>query len=71
MDSKNINIYVSVAIFCTLVVVIILVTFGLFFCLEEKKKREIQKREKYLRNINSFVVATSTLVDATTRVSDL
>ena len=70
MDSQLINLYVFVAIFCALIVIVVLVAFGLFFCLEEMKKREIQEREKYLESVKTFVIATSTLADATSKVQD-
>lgn len=70
MDSQLINVYIFVAIFCALIVIVVLVAFGLFFCLEEMKKREIQEREKYLESVKSFVIATSTLAEGTTKVQD-
>ena len=70
MDSQLINVYIFVAIFCVLIVIVVLVAFGLFFCLEEMKRREIQEREKYLESVKTFVIATSTLADATSKVQD-
>ena len=70
MDAQLINVYIFLAIFCALIVVVVLVAFGLFFCLEEMKKREIQEREKYLESVKTFVIATSNLADATTKVQD-
>ena len=71
MDPGNINVYVFVSILSVLIVVVVSVTIGLYFCLKEMKKREIEKREKYLESIKALVLATSTVADATTRVQDI
>ena len=70
MHSEFVNVYVFICIFGAIVVIVVLVAFGLTCCLDEMKKREVQKREKYLENIKTFIVATSTLADATTRVPE-
>ena len=71
MDPGNINVYVFVSILSVLIVVVVSVTIGLYFCLKEMQKREIEKRERYLESIKALVLATSTVADATTRVQDI
>ena len=71
MDPGNINVYVFVSIFSVLIVIVVSVTIGLHFGLKEMKKREIEKREKYLENIKAWVLETSKVADATTRVQDV
>ena len=71
MDPGNINVYVFVSILSVLIVVVVSVTIGLYFCLKAMQKREIEKREKYLESIKALVLATSTVADATTRVQDI
>ena len=70
MHSEFVNVYVFICIFGAIVVIVVLVAFGLTWCLKEMKRREVQRREKYLENIKTFIVATSTLADATTRVPE-
>ena len=66
MESILINVYVFVVMFGVLTAIVVLLAFILFCCLEEVNRRRNKTRERYLKEVETFIVATSTLAGATT-----